>query len=458
MPTATATTTATTVGEMSGHSVLPLKAGLAPPESAVSTPIDATLRSLYNRAARAFLHREVLFAFTLMNSAFSMLHPPTTLALDSLESHRRKWDILRITLETTVYSSPPDLEKLPSTLRANMLLSPQSLITSLHTRSLTLFTPSPPLSQPNSAFLPHQVLVTLAASSLKVDCPEVGRGMIEEWLSKRGQYDVPPDPEAYQKVLELYCLHILPRLGEWDYVNEFLQYESELPPEKKHDMQVALRTLQAKPQPQPQQVEPAPKLQPDASMAAPPLPRSPSPAASTSSSASSLSTMSNRTAVPLSRIEPLAPHKLERRHSVRSSASIASDATITRRTSRAHRTPTPRASPSASVVRSLRPPRAPLVASPREPPGTLTLIRASLGPYFSANKLTALSIFFLLLPLISILFRIRRRRAAAGTESAADHVRRKLLEARGDSPLRRLWNEVIKAIVDTVRMGGGGLV
>ncbi|KAH7911078.1 hypothetical protein BJ138DRAFT_1179807 [Hygrophoropsis aurantiaca] len=448
----TATETMTVKGDISGHAILPLKAGPGSSKVSVTTSIEATLRSLYNRAARAFLHRDIQVTFTLLNSAFSMLRPPTEIVLDNLDSHRRKWDILRITLETTVYSSPPDVQTLPPPLRANMLLSPQSFITSLHTRSLTLFTPSP-LSNPNSAFLPHQVLVTLAASSLKIACPEVGRGMMEDWLSRRGQYDaVSSDGEAYEKVLELYCLHVLPRLREWNYVKEFLQYETELRPEKKHDMQVALTALKDNAD----RDDLSSTSKSESTITAPLPSRTPSPASSASSStSSSISTVSNRTAVPSSRIEPAIPRELKRRDSIRSSAS---DATITKRTSRQYRTPTPRGSPSASAVRSLRPPRPPLIESPRESPGALTLIKASLKPYFAANKLMALSILFFLLPLISFLFRIRRRREAGGTGSAADHVRRQLLDARSDSLLRRLWNEGRRAVTDTVRMGGGGLV
>lgn len=54
--------------------------------------------------------------------------------------------------------------------------------------------------------------------------------MIEDWLAKRGQFsEYNSDIEGYEKVLDIYCLHVLPRLEEWDYAKEFLQYESELP-------------------------------------------------------------------------------------------------------------------------------------------------------------------------------------------------------------------------------------
>jgi hypothetical protein len=112
------------------------------------------------------------------------------------------------------------------------------MIASFYTRSLALFTPAPINSpypkQPDAAFLPSQILITLVLSSLKLGCPFVGRGILEEWLARRGQYDdVEPAGEGYEKVIEIYCLQLLPQLEQWDYAREFLQYENELPPERR---------------------------------------------------------------------------------------------------------------------------------------------------------------------------------------------------------------------------------
>ena len=52
--------------------------------------------------------------------------------------------------------------------------------------------------------------------------------MIEEWLARRGEGGSDDSPEGYEKVLEVYALHILPRLEDWDGASEFLRYESEL--------------------------------------------------------------------------------------------------------------------------------------------------------------------------------------------------------------------------------------
>jgi hypothetical protein len=207
---------------------------------------EATLRSLYSRAAKSFINRDVPQTHALITSAFQLIppSPPTITDADhQISVWRRKWDILRLTLETTVYSSPPgEVEELPPSIRANLMLSPQSLLASLHTRSLKLFTPKAgdsggdPGSQKslNARYLPPQVIVTLVLASMKLNAPEVGKGIVEDWLSGRGDpEEVLEGGDGYEKIIELYCLHLLPRLEEWDLAAEFLQYEGELDAAKK---------------------------------------------------------------------------------------------------------------------------------------------------------------------------------------------------------------------------------
>jgi hypothetical protein len=64
--------------------------------------------------------------------------------------------------------------------------------------------------------------------------------MIEDWLERRGQREEPPnDEDGYEKILETYCLHVLPLLGQWDYATEYLRYETEL---ASHSREVRLLT------------------------------------------------------------------------------------------------------------------------------------------------------------------------------------------------------------------------
>lgn len=230
--------------------------GNAAPTSSNAVP---TLRSMYPRAARSLLQKDFALTYSLIESAFAIITPPKSAAVDELDTHRRKWDILRITLETSVYAAPPrtsDPNALPPALRSSMMLTAPSLVASMHARSVQLYTRTPSLpegpsgsqsnsvyaSKPRLEFLPAQILVTLALSALKLSCPEVSRGMIEDWLAQRQrvreelQYALPdeegPDmqKEGYVKVIDLYCLHVLPRLHDWEYARDFLAYESELEP------------------------------------------------------------------------------------------------------------------------------------------------------------------------------------------------------------------------------------
>lgn len=111
----------------------------------------------------------------------------------------------------------------------------------MYTRSLSLFAPSSEgkKSTLGASYLPSQVLTTLVYCSLKLGTPDFARVMIEDWLARREPYDSSSgqsgniSEDGYEKVLELYCLHILPRLGQWDYTKEFLEYESELPVQRR---------------------------------------------------------------------------------------------------------------------------------------------------------------------------------------------------------------------------------
>ena len=197
----------------------------------------STLRSLYPRAARALVERDYSLTQSLIESAFDLISSPSDYrpGLDALDTHRRKWDILRITLETSAFSDPPAdnrkgpliSEVMPQALRANLLLSAPGLVTALHKRSVRLFTPAP--MSPKTAFLPAQILISLVYSSLKLNCPEFARGMIEDWLAQRESVETThADSDGYARVLELFCLNVLPQLHDLDYAKEFLTYEGEL--------------------------------------------------------------------------------------------------------------------------------------------------------------------------------------------------------------------------------------
>ncbi|KAI0091266.1 hypothetical protein BDY19DRAFT_991834 [Irpex rosettiformis] len=464
----------------------------------------ATLRSLYSRAAKAFLHRDFSLTYSLLTSAFSIITPPIYSPDDEIATFRRKWDILRITVETTVYSSPPPSDGedvFPSALRANQLLSPQSLVTTLHARSLQLFTPSSPPQKPLSVFVPHQVLTTLILSSIKLESYDIGRGIIEDWLARRTQDSSKDGYLGYSKVIELYCLHVLPKLEEWEYAQDFLEYERELKDSTRENMKYTLRTMFQ------ETVEArnsrfAKASSPDIEDPSPSSTRSVSPARSTSSE----STTSTHTVTPqsphpssskgkgktkvlngtlngLTRLTPspalseessaqsstsvttsrtVTPNSVSRNHSIsrrnvngnpRASSSQKSDTIAIRTTATA---PLPRSVSSENTVRE---------------PSTLALIRSYINDFLrntTKSKIIIYFVVFVVFPAISLAVRIRRRRnfrlvqAGEGGVGAADVVRRRLRGTTGGplpggSLLGSLWNEVIRAVGDTIRMGGGGL-
>jgi hypothetical protein len=59
--------------------------------------------------------------------------------------------------------------------------------------------------------------------------------MIDDWLANRDSLGLGTDAESrseqregYEKVVEVYCLHVLPRLDEWDHAKGFLDSEVEM--------------------------------------------------------------------------------------------------------------------------------------------------------------------------------------------------------------------------------------
>ncbi|KAH9949997.1 hypothetical protein B0H21DRAFT_819691 [Amylocystis lapponica] len=483
MPTATATTTS------NSPAVISLKAS-----STSSSSTVVTLRSLYPRAARAFLQRNVCLTHSLLTSAFSIIQPPESYVPDSVASHRRKWDILRITFETTLYASPPpsqNPEDLPASLRANLMLSPEPLIATLHNRSLQLFTPSFPAQKPTSAFLPAQILVTLVLASLKLECTTVGRSMIEDWLARRSQEDSPDDRDGYAKVLELYCLYVLPRLEEWDYAEEFLQYERELSSHTRKYIQSSLHNLHL--QAMSTQRVPSPRI------ASPSIP-SPSPQSSRSVSPSRLSPPPLQ-APPLT---PPRPHTTPRTSLTTKSRTFNASYAFHLRLhllvlsvhlfhrDLAHRHPYVRAlglreadHVASKIVLSLRP----LHCAHTPPPSPTCATASGIRPTCSVRarapasyadavlqgasraRLTAIVVFCIVLPLLSFVFRVRRLRlwmapsTSASGGGTAEEVRRRLRSAAlvdgkggAGNAVRRVWAELVRAMLDTVQMGGRGLV
>jgi len=487
MPTATAVMSIEEVQ----NSNLKSQAAFSP----MSNASLATLRSLYPRAAKAFLQRDVSLAHSLISSAFSILPPPPSITDDGLSDQRRKWDILRVTFETTVFSSPPqteDPEAFPAALRANQMLSPQQLLSTLHSRSLQLFTPTLVTQKATPIFLPAQILITLVSASLKLDCVSVGRSMTEDWLARRISSPDSAVSDGYSKVLELYCLQVLPRLEEWDYAADFLQYERELAQSTRDQMLSSLRASRA------QTIATRAKLSSASSPA--PLSAEPSRTVSPAPSASTSSESSNSTHTATPHSPRLVPSILKGKgkanghvnvvshltpstsasSSSQSVSSVATSKTVTQATAgrgsrrehqtngrlvprHASRNPSEsRSSPRSSREQSLQPPKAISV----RPPTISALVRVYLDAMLTRlakSKVITFMLVLIIFPLISVMFRLRRQKSIGANHGAVGDVRRRLRAVPnravdGKNAIAVIWDEVIRVLSDTVKMGGRGLV
>jgi len=103
------------------------------------------------------------------------------------------------------------------------------------------------------------------------------------------------------------------------------------------------------------------------------------------------------------------------------------------------------------------------------------LVRDTLRPHLTASKLV-FALLFVVVPLLSFVVRLRRKRARVrglggagaasplsavrpGAAGSVVDVRRRLGMGEGQqSVFGSVWREVTRAVSDTVRMAGGGLV
>ncbi|KAI5477917.1 hypothetical protein MNV49_005810 [Pseudohyphozyma bogoriensis] len=241
-----------------------------------SSPGRPSQRSLYKAAAHAFLVRDYETTATSLDAAFAVSSPPSPdLWLRALEDPttvtpadltaveaRRKLDILRITFLATVRSAhdfaPAALPSLP-TLSPLLELSPEDLITALW---FSLLPPSELpeteiLATPNAATLHPSLVTSLTLAALKLAQPNQARAVCEAFfgsISERSEallfaetesggeafretglensiMNLGPKEEkkegvaafvaAWIRTHDLYVLHVLPGLGEWEAASDF---------------------------------------------------------------------------------------------------------------------------------------------------------------------------------------------------------------------------------------------
>lgn len=197
-----------------------------------------------------------------------------------LHDQRRKVVILFVTLIATCRATAErDLSKAVKTsplYHPYSSLSPEAASTRLFDATLPYFTSSPspssdplPLPSPEAGFLPPSVIVALTLGALKLQAPRAAKAICEAWLGSLPEqaetlleaegdaYDSSsstttsassltasslslsvtstPSNEAgggspkrnallsYERILELYALHVLPGLGAWEEAEEWVK-------------------------------------------------------------------------------------------------------------------------------------------------------------------------------------------------------------------------------------------
>ncbi|KIM33288.1 hypothetical protein M408DRAFT_326063, partial [Serendipita vermifera MAFF 305830] len=97
--------------------------------------------------------------------------------------------------------------------------------------------------------VPDQVVLLLVVSAVKLGEVHLAKEWVEDWLVRRDVSSVnsssptttePATPTSYERIVDVYILHVLPRLGLWDDATEFMRYESEMGESAKERMLQAL--------------------------------------------------------------------------------------------------------------------------------------------------------------------------------------------------------------------------
>lgn len=99
---------------------------------------------------------------------------------------------------------------------------------------------------------------------------------------------------------------------------------------------------------------------------------------------------------------------------------------------------------------------------------TYEVLRSLIRSYLTTKKLTSLVVVLVVIPIVSWLLRHGRggglgRKGkevdAKSTLTNAELVRRRLRTANTElGAVRKVWGELVKMVLDTVKMGGSGLV
>ena len=200
---------------------------------------SAALKDLYTPATRAFTEdRDFVKVQQNIDVALEILaqHPVPHAGPDDFATHRRKWDMLHVTLHTTVYLQPAAnfrTTKLVSHKRFGELrqLIPAALVHRMHDRSVQLFTPHS--DKPDTAYLPVQVVTNLVTAAVRLRCIDDGRAIAETWMRANGITD-PSDEHTLavaqnlagtelDKLAVSYVSWVLTPLADWQAAETFLR-------------------------------------------------------------------------------------------------------------------------------------------------------------------------------------------------------------------------------------------
>lgn len=219
---------------------MPLESPKKIKEQSISLhPETKAIRNSYNKATQSFLLREYDTTWTHVTTALDQLREFDISVVDGVLM-RKAW-VLFVSLVGAVLSQRQQGKRVKlangrGSLGAYTAQGPEQVMKSLWSTCVDAYGGV-------EGHVDGSVVVANILVELNVHQVELARSVVEGWLGTLSEFVLTfleehsgDDDEismAYERVVELYILHVLPKLGEYEYAREFLNFNSILTEDKK---------------------------------------------------------------------------------------------------------------------------------------------------------------------------------------------------------------------------------
>ncbi|CAG8503892.1 14250_t:CDS:2 [Acaulospora morrowiae] len=206
-----------------------------------------TLTSLYKETTQAFLLRNYDSAYSLCMSSISKLaeFPPVTVSPSTKIIQIKIW-CLYINLIAALLAEKPPIATKDHEIKRLLERPSEKICEEVYTKIVTTGFNN------EDGEIPGEIIIACTLLCLHQNCPKFACQVIEDWycsLPKSTIVHLNQDDsmlKCYEKVVQLYVLHVLPKLKEWDKASSFLAVDQIIDKEHKKVYEQSLIKLKEK--------------------------------------------------------------------------------------------------------------------------------------------------------------------------------------------------------------------